>query len=216
MKPSDAERVREMYDDTAESYAEMMDSEIDLPMYADILGRLQSRIAGRPGLVVDTSCGSGHMLAMFRERYDPQRPLLGVDLSPQMVSIASERLGAAAEIVVGDMRALATIGSATAIAALNFFAIHHVDAADAEVALGEWHRILSPGGQLLIAAWEGSGAIDYGDESDIVALRYSAAKLEGAVRSAGFSIDRCAVEPVEGFPMDAVYVEATKAQRPVS
>jgi ubiquinone/menaquinone biosynthesis C-methylase UbiE len=88
MRPSPTDAVRKMYDETAESYAKMMDGEIGLPVYADVLGRLRDRIAKIPGAVVDTACGSGHMLSMYRESYDQEHPLLGVDLSPRMVSIA--------------------------------------------------------------------------------------------------------------------------------
>ena len=210
MKPSDAERVREMYDDTAESYAEMMDSEIDLPMYADILGRLQSRIAGRPGLVVDTSCGSGHMLAMYHERFDQSRRLMGLDLSPRMVAIAAERLGRNARIVVGDMREIPGVETDTAVAILNYFALHHLDPKGAGEALKEWHRVLRPGGEIFLATWEGSGVIDYGDASDIIALRYRSDELEQWVREAGFEVTRCVVEPVEEMPMEAIYLEAVK------
>lgn len=52
-----------------------------------------------------------------------------------------------------------------------FFALHHLDDEGVQVAFGEWHRILGPGGQVVVATWEGNGVIDYGDESDIVALR---------------------------------------------
>ena len=208
-KPSDADRVRDMYDATAESYAEMMDSEIDLPMYGDILGRLQIRITDLPGGLVDTSCGSGHMLARYRERYERDRSLVGIDLSPRMVAIANERLGPAAEVMVGDMRDLSAVASGVAAAVLSFFAVHHLDRGGLAVALAEWRRVLRPGGQLLLAAWEGAGAVDYGDSADIVALRYGADELSSAVRTAGFIVDRCVVEPVEGFPMDAVYLDAT-------
>ena len=58
MRPSPADEVREMYEDTADSYAHMMDAEIGLPVYADFLGRLRDRIANTPCAVVDTACGS--------------------------------------------------------------------------------------------------------------------------------------------------------------
>ena len=95
-------------------------------------------------------------------------------------------------------------------AVLNFFALHHLDSEGVRLALSEWYRILAPGGQLVVATWEGSGAIDYGDESDIVALRYGSNELATWAQEAGFSITRCDVEPVEDFPMDAVYLEGVK------
>jgi ubiquinone/menaquinone biosynthesis C-methylase UbiE len=199
-----------MYEDTADSYAEMMDADIGLPVYADVLERLRDRIANTPGAVVDTACGSGHMLSLYHERYDQKHPLLGVDLSPRMVSIAEGKLGSSARVAVGDMRDLSTVGSGSSSAVLNFFALHHVDVEGARLAFREWHRILAPGGQLVVATWEGTGAIDYGNESDIVALRYTSNELATWAQEAGFSITRCVVEPVEEFPMDAVYLEGVK------
>ncbi len=210
MKPSKNSDVRNMYEATADSYAEMMDQEIHLPIYADVLGRLQDRIAQMPGALVDTACGSGHMLSMFSERFDVSRPLLGVDLSPRMVAIASDRLGSKGRAVLGDMRDLSMVESGSASAVMNFFAVHHLDPDGVIKAMVEWQRVLCSGGQLLVGAWEGAGAIDYGDESDIVALRHSSTELASWAKNAGFEISRCAVEPVEGFPMDAVYLECEK------
>lgn len=210
MRPSPSNEVREMYEDTADSYAQMMDAEIDLPVYADVLRRLRDRIAKTPGTVVDTACGSGHMLSMYHERYDQKHPLLGVDLSPRMVSIAEKKLGPHARLAVGDMRDLSSVESGSSSAIINFFALHHLDFEGIKLAFREWWRILVPGGQLVVATWEGSGAIDYGDESDIVAFRYGSNELRTLAQEAGFSIARCVVEPVEDFPMDAVYLEGIK------
>lgn len=207
---SSTDEVRKMYDDTADSYAKMMDAEMEHPVYADILERLRDRIANTPGAVVDTACGSGHMLSMFHERYDQKHELLGMDLSPRMVSIAAKRLGPNARVVVGDMRDLSTVGSGTGSAALNFFALQHLDPEGVKSAFREWYRLLAPGGQLVVGAWEGSGAIDYGDESDIVAFRYESNELVTWAEEAGFSITRCVVEPEEEYPMDAMYLEGFK------
>ena len=210
MKPSDPEQVRAVYDATAESYAEIMETEIELPVYSDVLGRLYARIEGTPGRLIDTSCGSGHMLFMYHERHEQSRSLLGVDLSPRMVDIASKRLGSRAEVIIADMRDLSDVEAGSAAAILSFFAIHHLDRAEVGEALREWHRVLRPGGELIVAAWEGDGAIDYGEEGDIVALRYGADELASIARAAGFAIVRCVVEPVAGMPMDAVYLEGVK------
>ncbi len=210
MKASSIAEVRELYEDSAESYSKMMDSEIDLPIYADILGRLAERIADIPGPVIDTSCGPGHMLSRYHDCYDSGRSLLGIDLSPRMVAIASARLGSHAETVTGDMRDLGTIEANSASAVLNFFAIHHADARDVRTALDEWHRVLRPGGQLVVAAWEGTGPIDYGSHSDVVALRYTEDEVVTWAREAGFVVNRCVVEPVEEIPMKAIYLEGTK------
>jgi ubiquinone/menaquinone biosynthesis C-methylase UbiE len=210
MKASSSEEVRKMYESTADAYAEMMDSEIALPLYADVLGRLRSRIAATPGVLVDTSCGSGHMLFLYHEKYDRDRPLVGVDLSPRMVAIARERLGSSADIVVGDMRSLDALEDDSAAAVVSFFAVHHLDPEGFRAALREWSRVLRHGGQLLLAAWEGVGAIDYGEAAEIVALRYRSGDITAWAEGSGFATTRCAVEPVEEMGMDAVYLEGVK------
>jgi ubiquinone/menaquinone biosynthesis C-methylase UbiE len=145
VKTSSEKEIRELYRESAESYARMMDSEINQPYYADTLGRLAERIAHLPGLVIDTSCGSGHMLARYHERYDPSRPLLGIDLSPHMVAIAGSSLGSSATVRTGDMREMEQVDTGSAVAVLSSFAIHHSGPLDIITALKEWHRVLRSG-----------------------------------------------------------------------
>ena len=214
MTTSSESKVREFYESSADWYSEMMDAEIDLPVYSDTLGRLAERIADMPGPVIDTSCGSGHMLSRYHERYDPSRSLVGIDFSPRMVAIASARLGSNAQTLTGDMRDLERVESSSSAAVLSFFAIHHIDPTAILAALHEWHRVVRPGGQLVVAAWEGTGPIDYGSVSDVVALRYTKDEVAAWAQEAGFVVNRCVVEPVEGMPMNAVYLEGTKELRP--
>lgn len=210
MKPSSVNKVREMYDTTADSYAQMMDGEIKLLVYSEVLERLHAGIEGIPGSMIDTACGSGHMLSMYRDLYNPQRPLVGVDLSPRMISIARERLGSNADLFVGDMRDLQQFESGSAAALLNWYAIHHLSKEGLRKAMKEWYRVLVPGGQLWVATWEGAGLIDYGEASEIVAVRYSPDELTDFAEGAGFRITSCDVVPVEDFPMDAVHLECIK------
>ena len=109
------------------------------------------------------------------------------------------------------MRRLPRIASGSAAAVVSFFAIHHLDSSDVAVALREWHRVLCKGGQLVLAAWAGTGRIDYGDTSDVVAFMHSDKELAGWAGDAGFRVERCRLEAVEDMGMDAVYVSATKA-----
>ena len=207
--PSSADAVRDMYEATAEKYAQMMDTEIDLPVYADTLERLCERIRDVSGPIVDTACGSGHMLARVRERYDQGREVIGVDLCPRMVAITAERLGSGGRAITGDMTRLTMMPDASAAALVNFFALHHLGPQGVRSALREWRRVLTGAGQLIVATWEGDGAIDYGDHSDLVALRYQAGDLRQWAEEAGFAITKCVVEPVADFPMDAIYLEGT-------
>jgi ubiquinone/menaquinone biosynthesis C-methylase UbiE len=210
MKTSSTDHVKEMYEATADAYSVMMDSEIDLPLYTEVLSRLQANLVTTSGVLIDTSCGSGHMLSMYRHQFDSARPLMGLDLSPSMVKIASGRLGGAADILVGDMRDLGMVEDVSAAGVISFFSLHHLPPDDVRQALGEWCRVLAPGGQLLLAAWEGNGSIDYGEASDVVALRYRQSEMSSWVRDAGLDITRSTVEPVEGLEMDGLYIDATK------
>ncbi len=210
LKTSDSKAVRDMYDAQAASYSASMDDGIEHPFYADALERLQARVANISGVVIDAPCGSGHMLSMYHEKYDRARPLIGVDLSSQMVAIASERLGDAADISVGDIRQLNSIESDSAAAVISHFAFHHLDAGGVMEALKEWHRVLTVGGQLVIGAWAGTGAIDYGGQADLVAIKHDVGALEAMLKDAGFEISKSDVEFDEEFMMDAAYIEGTK------
>ena len=207
---SSVDAVRAMYDAEAESYSRMMDSEMERPMYADMLGRLKTRIEGLTGSIVDAPCGSGHLLSMYHEEYDKERALYGIDLSPSMVAIAAERLGPAAEIEVGDIRKLGTVLSNSAAAVVCHFALHHLNIGEVKEALAEWNRVLQMGGQLVIGAWEGEGAIDYGEDSDIVAINHGADTLTAMIRESGFSISRNVVEMDDEMMMNAIYIDATR------
>lgn len=211
--PSDistTQAVREMYDTTAESYSSMMDTVIDDPMYAAILKRLQSRIEDIPGMIVDAPCGSGHMMSMYHENHDQGRPLLGVDLSPQMVEITQRRLGAAAETAVCDIRKLEMLADSSVAAVISHFGFHHLDLDGVRDACREWYRVLVDGGQLVLGVWEGSGTIDYGEHSDLVAVRHKSGDLQNILTDIGFHEHLCEIEFDEDMAMDAVYIEAGK------
>jgi len=209
-KTSNTDAVREMYDAEAESYSRMMDSEIEHPLYADTLERLKTRVANLAGPIIDAPCGSGHMLSMYHEDFDKERFLYGIDLSPSMAAIAAKRLGSAAEIVVGDIRNLDAVPSGSAAAVISHFAFHHLDIDEIAEALAEWHRVLQTGGQLAIGAWEGEGAIDYGEDSDLIAIKHNADDLETMIRENGFSISRNVVEMDDEMMMNAIYIEGTR------
>ncbi len=210
MDTSPASVVRELYQSSVESYAQMMDSEIELPVYGEILSRLNARISVIDGGLLDSSCGTGHLLELFHKQCAPSRELAGIDLSPAMVENARARLGQKASVQAGDMRNLSGFAPTSLSAVLSFFAIHHLGPGEMLPTFEEWSRVLKVGGQIVIGAWEGSGQIDYGESSDVIALRYKTKELSNWLEVAGFKVDRCWVEDVDGFSMDAVYLEGSK------
>ena len=211
MKTSSAAEVRDLYDNSVESYAQMMDSEIELPVYGKILTGLKERIVDVEGCLLDSSCGTGHLLELYHRKFDPQRALAGVDLSPRMVECARSRIGSDADIQVGDMRDLSRCAPESLAAILSLFALHHLDHGEVLATLEEWFRTLHRGGQLVVGAWEGSGPVDYGASSDVIAVRYTEEELVTWFGAAGFRVDRSWIEDVEGFSMKALYLEGSKA-----
>jgi len=205
--------VCQSYAACAEAYATSMNDEIKQPVYASTLARLSSSIEGVPGSIVDTSCGSGDMLAMYHSQYrSSDRLLLGFDICPEMVAFAEKKLAGAARthVETGDMRALTTVADDSAAAVISFFAIHHISVEDLRETLTEWHRVLAKGGHLVLAAWEGNGVMDYGGGSSMVARNYSKAELESLLQGAGFAVDRSVVALNEEMGIDAVYIDAVK------
>lgn len=212
MQVSNLNDVQQMYNQTAENYAGMMDAEMQSPIYANMLGQLAEGLADMDGLVIDTSCGSGHMLAMYQQKFDDNRKLIGSDLSAEMVRISQQRLGEGATVKQADMCNLSFLDNNSVAGLISFFAVHHLDADMVRQALAEWQRVLKPSGQLLLAAWEGEGAIDYGSFSDLVAMNYAAQDLQQWLIDAGYQVQSCEVVTVEDMGMDAAYIVAFKSK----
>ncbi|MDB4778004.1 class I SAM-dependent methyltransferase [bacterium] len=213
MSLSSSDEVRDLYEGSADSYNQMMEQEILLPVYHEVLSNLASKLKTVAGSILDSSCGTGHMLERIRDEYLPGRELIGVDISPKMVAFSRNRLGESATVIESDMGKIPQQPNDSCAAVLSFFAIQHVDLEGFQRCLGEWKRVLVSGGHLLIAAWEGDGAVDYGEVSNVVAKRYRESEVVDAANSAGFSVTTHTVKPVEDFDMDAIYVFATKELR---
>lgn len=202
--------LRWVYDDAADFYDKMMDQEIQLPIYDQILSELAARISSVGGSILDSSCGSGHMLERMQQNHAPGRAFVGVDLSPRMVEIASRRLGTRAQVLESDMRELAEVRDNSCAAVISFLAIHHVDNSDLLLCLSTWNRVLRPGGSLLIATWEGLGEFSLGGECAPVVRLYTASEITGAVADAGFGEVDVSIHAMGDMDMDTILLWASK------
>src|SRR4051812_12194369 len=80
--------IRESYDSAAKAYAEHLAGELaHKPLDRHLLNRFAEETRGR-GLVADFGCGPGHVARYLR---DQGVDILGIDLSPEMIRVATCR-----------------------------------------------------------------------------------------------------------------------------
>ena len=124
--------------------------------YHDFAGRITPRVVeplldaagvGPQDRVLDVASGPGYAAAQAAAR---GASVLGIDVAEAMVALARDR-HPHLEFQQGDAHALAfPNGSFDAI--VGNFALHHFG--DPELAVGEFARVLVPGGRLALAVWD--------------------------------------------------------------
>lgn len=116
-------------------------------------------LAASPGeRVLDVGCGPGFYVAELLDQVGPAGSVLGVDASPQMLELAARRSQDHDNVAFheGDATAL-PVEDADFDAAISVQVLEYV--ADIGAALSELHRVLRPGGRVLI--WD----VDWGTVS---------------------------------------------------
>jgi SAM-dependent methyltransferase len=139
--------TRAAYDAAAETYAQLFrdtlrDSPLDRAMvdaFAEVVR------AGGDGRVADLGCGPGHVTAHLHER---GLTAFGVDASPAMIELARHAYPDL-RFEVGSMAAL-TIADGVLGGVLSRWSVIHTPPPDVPAILAEFHRVLAPGGHLLI------------------------------------------------------------------
>jgi ubiquinone/menaquinone biosynthesis C-methylase UbiE len=119
----------------------------------DILRRRQlvhDALGASPGeRVLDAGCGPGFYVSETLERVGPEGSVAGVDASEAMLALASKRCEGHDNVSFheGDVTAL-PVADADFDRALSVQVLEYVT--DIPAALGELHRVLRPGGRVLI------------------------------------------------------------------
>ncbi len=112
----------------------------------ETLARL--RLKGDEALL-DVGCGTGGLLRLLSERH-PGLALSGIDLSAEMLEVARGKPGADADLRQGDASALPFAGGAfDVLVSTSMF--HYLP--DPARCLAEFHRVLKPGGRVVITDW---------------------------------------------------------------
>jgi len=126
----------------------------------EVLGRLELR---GDETVLDAGCGSGRITEALIERL-PRGRAIALDASSSMVSAATERLGAQADVRVGDLLELELDEPVDAVFSTATF--HWI--ADHDRLFRRLHAALRPGGRLVAQC---------GGEGNITQLRGRAAEV---------------------------------------
>ncbi len=159
--------------------------------------------------VVEIGCGPGQVGLFVGQR---GRLVVGLDLSARMARLASARLNG---VVAADMRAL-PLATGRAGGLLAFYSLIHLRRRQLDSVLFEFHRVLRPGGRVLVSAHEGQGEVEVdeflGEPVRMAATFYELDELVTASRGAGLEVtlaERRAPYPSE-YQTFRLYVEAKR------
>ena len=152
--------TRTAYDAAAVRYAEVVGDHLaDLPLDRALIAAFAELVrATDAGPVADLGCGPGRVTAHLRSL---GLTVFGVDLSPTMIDLAREaypdlrfEVGSMADLDVGDE----VLGGI-----LAWYSVIHTPPEELPAVLTEFHRVLAPGGHLLLAFFQAD------DDPDVLA-----------------------------------------------
>ena len=98
---------------------------------------------------VDLGCGTGVLTRALATRVGPRGLVTGIDPSEDMVAFASRTATPTIRYAVHPAEALPFRDESVHVVA-TALAMHHIDADQRPVAVAEAHRVLVPGGRLLV------------------------------------------------------------------
>lgn len=159
---------------------------IDVASRAHAVGEVL-RVASRPGsTVLEVGISSGFLLNEMIARM-PQATFIGADYTLGTLEKAAQRLPLNVPLLQFDLTECPLpTASVDVVVLLNV--LEHIEH-DA-TALVQLHRILKPGGAVIIEVPAGEGLYDRYDKALLHWRRYSMSTLVRRVREAGFRIER--------------------------
>ncbi|WP_326695460.1 methyltransferase domain-containing protein [Streptomyces sp. NBC_01267] len=197
MVESDAlSATREAYDAAALTYAQLFrDTLRDSPLDRGILGAFAEFVrASGNGRVADLGCGPGHITAHLAEL---GLTTFGVDTSSAMVELARQAYPGL-RFDLGSMAAL-DIADGVLGGVLSRWSIIHTPPQELPAILAEFHRVLAPGGHLLIGFSASAGPshpTQVFDHAVAPAYRWSPDHLTAMLRKSGLAeVARLVREP---------------------
>jgi SAM-dependent methyltransferase len=207
--------TREAYDAAAPAYAELFrDTLRDSPLDRAILGAFAEVVsASGDGQVADLGCGPGHVTAHLHEL---GLAAFGVDASPVMIQLARQAYPG----LRFDMGSMAALNIADGVLGdvLSRWSVIHTPPQELPVILAELHRVLAPGGHLLVgfsASGDPAHPTQVFDHTVAPAYRWWPDHLAAMLRKSGLAeVARMVREPAPTDPrqFQEIHLLARKAQ----
>jgi SAM-dependent methyltransferase len=169
----------------AAEYALMDAAEGRMWWYRALHARLLDALEGVQGRVLDAGCGTGGLLAALAARR-PDLSLVGVEWSQQAAARAAAK--SAVPVARGSIAALPLAGGSIDAAIAADVLCH--EAVDPAAATQELHRVLRPGGLLVVNMPAYGWLASAHDRRVHNARRTTAGQLAALLRGAGFQAVR--------------------------
>src|SRR5438094_8873517 len=203
--------IEASYDRVVKRYVDEFFDELQRkPFDRELLDQFAETVRGQDK-ICEIGCGPGQIARYLQDR---GVSMCGVDLSQAMVKCAS-RLNPEIPFQRGDMRAL-EIPDASLAGIVCFYAIIHLKREDVPRALSEMHRVLKPGGRLLMSFHGGEGELHrdqwYDMPVSIDICLFEREEMSDHLEAAGFEVERIVDrEPYESeYPTRWVYAFGRK------
>ncbi|GAA1808396.1 class I SAM-dependent methyltransferase [Actinomadura chokoriensis] len=175
--------TRAAYDAVAVLYADLFRTYLDdLPLDRSMIAAFADLVRGR-GPVADVGCGPGQITAFL---HSLGVDASGVDLSPAMLAQARAD-HPHLSFAEGTMKAL-DLPDASLAGVVAWYSTIHLEPAELPEAFAEFHRVLAPGGHLLLAFQSTDGdAPEPFDHKVVRAYRRPVEYLAGTARRTGLA-----------------------------
>lgn len=184
----DVRSVRESYDRLADEYTRRIFHELQhKPFDRRVLDRFAAETAGK-GDVCDMGCGPGHVARYLR---DAATTVFGLDVSPRMLDQA-RLFNPEISFREGNMMAL-NLKDASLAGITAFYAIVNIPRTSLPLVFQEMHRVLQPGGLLLLAFHTGDEILHedelWGLQISMDFILFPPTVIQRCLEAAGFVVE---------------------------